>query len=212
MAKTNSYGLPEFTGKLGGVVHSKWNTINTARAYQPNVSNPKTVLQTNQRKRLSLLVALARKILTVIRYSFNELAVKKSSYNVFIQKNIQNVSEESQPLEFNDMRLVAFSAGTLTPPTFTARPTAAAGNVNFTLETANPNDNPSDELIIVAYDSVTGEAVIAETGIKRSQSGTLKSVTMTNSNASIVDVYFFFTNTSRSKNSNNVSEFALNIG
>lgn len=73
------------TGKIGSMVYSISGGQMIAREYQPNVANPSTVAQVNQRARLKLASQIAAALATVIVIPRDGL---QSSRNLFIKKNM----------------------------------------------------------------------------------------------------------------------------
>lgn len=80
------------TGKLGGIVYSVNSGQMIAREYQPNVSNPNTEAQVNQRAKLKLMSQVAAALAPVIVIPKEGL---KSSRNLFIKKNFDKTSADS---------------------------------------------------------------------------------------------------------------------
>lgn len=81
-------GYLKGTGKLGNMVTSVVAGQTIARDYNPNVANPNTVAQMNQRSKLKLLSQLAAALAPVITIPKSGL---KSSRNLFISKNYDMV-------------------------------------------------------------------------------------------------------------------------
>lgn len=79
------------TGKLGGIVYSVNSGQMIAREYQPNVSNPNTEAQVNQRAKLKLMSQVAAALAPVIVIPKEGL---KSSRNLFIKKNFDKTSAD----------------------------------------------------------------------------------------------------------------------
>lgn len=52
------YGFLNGSGKIGSIVVSKVNGRTIAREYNPNVSNPSTIAQVNQRARMKIAAQL----------------------------------------------------------------------------------------------------------------------------------------------------------
>lgn len=75
-------------GKLGSMIVSTVYGETIARDYQPNVGNPSTVGQVNQRSRLKLASQLAAAMSNVIVIPRDGL---KSSRNLFIKKNMGSI-------------------------------------------------------------------------------------------------------------------------
>lgn len=91
MARINSI-IGKVTGKIGGMVFSSTGGEVIAREYNPNVANPNTTAQVNQRAKLKLLSQIAAALAPVIVIPKEGL---KSSRNLFIKKNFSSVDAES---------------------------------------------------------------------------------------------------------------------
>ena len=91
MARINSI-IGKVTGKIGGMVFSSTGGAVIAREYNPNVSNPNTSKQVDQRAKLKLLSQIAAALAPVIVIPKEGL---KSSRNLFIKKNFSSVDAES---------------------------------------------------------------------------------------------------------------------
>lgn len=87
MARINSI-LGKINGKVGNMVFASTGGEVIAREYNPNVSNPSTTNQVNQRAKLKLMSQLAAALAPVIVVPKEGL---KSSRNLFIKKNIGSV-------------------------------------------------------------------------------------------------------------------------
>ena len=85
-------GFLKGVGKIENIVVSQMGGVSIARAYQPNVSNPSTLLQVNQRARLKLASQLAAALAPVIAMAKQGLV---SGRNLFISKNMPWISAES---------------------------------------------------------------------------------------------------------------------
>lgn len=79
-------------GKIGAVVYSTNAGQIIAREYNPNVANPSTAKQVNQRAKLKLMSQLAATLAPVIVIPKEGL---KSSRNLFIKKNMGNAYAEN---------------------------------------------------------------------------------------------------------------------
>lgn len=84
MAKMTSL-MGKVNGKVGAVVYSTTSGQIIAREYNPNVKNPNTISQVNQRARLKLMSQMAAILAPVIVIPREGL---KSSRNLFIKKNM----------------------------------------------------------------------------------------------------------------------------
>lgn len=81
-------GFLKGTGKVGNIVVSTISGQTVAREYQPNVSNPNTQAQVEQRSKLKLLSQLSAALAPVIAMPKDGLT---SSRNQFIRANMGNV-------------------------------------------------------------------------------------------------------------------------
>lgn len=82
-------GFLRGTGKVENLVVSQTAGVTIARAYQPNVSNPKTEKQVDQRARLKLASQIAAAMSPVIAIPKNGLV---SARNAFIKKNMDLIT------------------------------------------------------------------------------------------------------------------------
>lgn len=85
-------GFLKGVGKIENIVVSQMGGVSIARAYQPNVSNPSTLPQVNQRARLKLASQLAAALAPVIAMAKKGLV---SGRNQFIAKNMPWISADS---------------------------------------------------------------------------------------------------------------------
>ena len=96
-------------GKVGNVVFSVSGGENVARAYQPNVSNPNTAAQVDQRARLKLMSQIAAALAPVIVIPKEGL---KSSRNLFIKKNFDKSSADNgvAQITYENLQITAGNA------------------------------------------------------------------------------------------------------
>lgn len=85
-------GFLKGVGKIENIVVSQVGGYSIARAYQPNVSNPSTLPQVNQRARLKLASQLAAALAPVIAMAKQGLV---SGRNQFIAKNMPWISSDN---------------------------------------------------------------------------------------------------------------------
>lgn len=85
-------GFLKGVGKIENLVISQMGGVTVARAYQPSVKNPSTLLQVNQRARLKLASQLAASLAPVIAMAKQGLV---SGRNQFISKNMPWISADS---------------------------------------------------------------------------------------------------------------------
>lgn len=104
------------TGKLGSSVFSINSGEQIVRQYQPNVANPSTASQVEQRSKLKLMSQLAAAYAPVLAFRKNGMV---SARNMFISKNIENVSYEEEVATIN-LPAMALTAGTTAIPAVSA--------------------------------------------------------------------------------------------
>lgn len=82
-------GFLKGVGKIENIVVSQMGGVSIARAYQPNVKNPKTEKQVDQRARLKLASQIAAAMSPVIAIPKSGLV---SARNAFIKKNMDLIT------------------------------------------------------------------------------------------------------------------------
>lgn len=85
-------GFLKGVGKIENIVVSQTGGVSIARAYQPNVKNPSTMPQVNQRARLKLASQLAAAMAPVIAMARQGLV---SGRNQFITKNMPLITADN---------------------------------------------------------------------------------------------------------------------
>lgn len=110
-------------GKVGSMVYSTVGGQMIARAYNPNVSNPNTVAQTNQRASFKLLSQIAAVMAPVIAIPKEGL---RSSRNLFVKKNAGNAIATNgvAQITYENLQLTNSSVGI---PAIVATRAAATG-------------------------------------------------------------------------------------
>lgn len=123
------YGYLKGNGKLGNIVVSQVGGETIARDYQPNVSNPNTQMQVNQRGRFKLMTQIAAALAPVIAIPKKGLV---SGRNQFVSRNIGQVyaNDNVTSVSVENLQLTAGSSGL---PAVVASRTAAAGSVSVKL-------------------------------------------------------------------------------
>lgn len=84
-------GFLKGVGKIENIVVSQTGGVSIARAYQPNVKNPSTLPQVNQRARLKLASQLAAALAPVVAMAKQGLV---SGRNQFISKNMPLITAD----------------------------------------------------------------------------------------------------------------------
>lgn len=109
MAIVNSI-LGKMNGKIGNVVTSSVGGEVIVREYNPNVANPNTAAQVDQRAKLKLMSQIAAALSPVIVIPKEGL---KSSRNLFIKKNFNSVYAQSgvAQITYENLQLTNGNAG-----------------------------------------------------------------------------------------------------
>lgn len=102
--------VSKFRGKLGAVVYSVNTGVQIAREYNPQVKNPNTINQMNQRSRLKLASQLAAALSSVIAIPREGLV---SPRNMFIKGNMDFISanEGQTMISYENIQLTKGVAG-----------------------------------------------------------------------------------------------------
>lgn len=102
--------LGKMNGKAGGLVFSIVAGQTIAREYNPNVANPSTVAQVDQRAKMKLMSQLAAVMAPVIVIPKEGL---KSSRNLFIKKNFEScvASDGVAQITYENIQLTNGTAG-----------------------------------------------------------------------------------------------------
>lgn len=103
-------GFLRGTGKVENLVVSQTGGVTIARAYQPNVANPSTLPQINQRARMKLASQLAAALAPVIAMVKQGLV---SGRNQFIAKNMPWISSDNgvAQVSYENLQLTNGTAG-----------------------------------------------------------------------------------------------------
>lgn len=103
-------GFLKGVGKIENIVVSQMGGVSIARAYQPNVKNPSTMPQVNQRARLKLASQLAAAFAPVIAIAKMGLV---SGRNQFISKNMPLITsdEGTAQVAYENLQLTSGTAG-----------------------------------------------------------------------------------------------------
>lgn len=98
------------SGKVGGLVYSTSGGETIVREYNPNVSNPSTIAQVNQRARMKLMSQLSACLAPVIAMSKSGLTSKR---NKFVKANFDNTyaSQGAAQISYENVQLTEGSIG-----------------------------------------------------------------------------------------------------
>lgn len=127
MGKINSI-LGKINGKVGNMVFASTGGEVIAREYNPNVSNPSTTNQVNQRAKLKLMSQIAAALAPVIVIPKEGL---KSSRNLFIKKNISSVDAHEGIAQVTYENLQITNGNAAIPAIHIVRSQAAGTQVNL---------------------------------------------------------------------------------
>ncbi len=181
-------GFLKGVGKIENIVVSQTGGVTIARAYQPNVSNPKTEKQVDQRARLKLASQIAAAMSPVIAIPKNGLV---SARNAFIKKNMDLITAMEGTAQMMFAKIQLTNGSIPLPPlkasfsdngyfTFglTSDPGDSISRMVYCLFKKNADgkleffkscvtENPTnDKDYLVGEDGLTGEVVVYGYGIK----------------------------------------------
>lgn len=139
---TSLYG--KTTGKIGSIVFSTSGGETIAREYNPNVANPSTQAQVNQRARMKLMSQLSASLAPVIVIPKNGL---KSSRNLFVKKNFEQTmaSNGVAQISYENVQLTAGNAGL---PQIVATRNSQSG---VTIQLAESADESVSRVVYIMY-------------------------------------------------------------
>ena len=98
------------TGKVGGLVYATSGGEQIIREYNPQVSNPSTIAQVNQRARMKLMSQLSACLAPVIAMTKDGLTSKR---NKFVKVNFENsyATEGTAQISYENVQLTEGSIG-----------------------------------------------------------------------------------------------------
>lgn len=139
---TSLYG--KTTGKIGSIVFSTSGGETIAREYNPNVANPSTEAQVNQRARMKLMSQLSASLAPVIVIPKDGL---KSSRNLFVKKNFgaSMAANGVAQISYENVQLTAGNAGL---PQIVATRNAQSG---VTVQLADSADASISRVVYIMY-------------------------------------------------------------
>lgn len=193
-------GLGQFSGKVGGVVFAVSNGEQIVRAYQPVVSNPKSVGQSMQRAKGNLAGRISSFTpKTAIMGLGRNGRMRRGEFLRNILKNAQVDTLQNGYKAKIDNAKVLFSKGAVQLSITNPVVAATATTVGVTLTGVSASSIPEEEyatmqtrLVAMVYDSTTQDLVEVETKIvnKPTQGATAATLIAVNHpEGFIVDVY-----------------------
>ena len=172
MARLDQGLLGGYSGRLGTTVGATWKGINVVRTYQPNVANPRTQAQTDQRQLFRDVVQFGSFYLAdVIKPFWDRGAKRMSGYNAFVSANTRAMKSFGG----FDPELLIIGDGRMGSPVFEYKITPSNGHVDVDWDVASPvmYGKGTDKLYMFIF-NFAGEVIGSSLGIvTRDQEGML---------------------------------------
>ncbi len=161
--------LGGFSGKVGTVVGSFWRGISYIRAVAPNIANPRTPAQVNQRNKFKAMVAFLQPIQTFINVGYKSFAIGQTAVNAAMSYNVKNAITGTAPDFSVDYPNALVSRGRLTAvETASASLEAGVLTVDWTSNAGDGNASSSDKALVLIYNPDRNQAkVVLESGAVR---------------------------------------------
>lgn len=180
MGKANQGIFGGWTKKVGNVVGRIVQGQNVYSIYQPNVSNPRTVEQQQNRAKFTLLSRFMSAMLPAIRLGFRNLDGYESgsAYSAALGYNSKlNIVGGSYPNYEILVNKAVISEGSVALP---YDPSGSASEGEYTATWADNSGQgdaeASDIAVVVIYNQTKGECVVGERKDKRSDRTTKVSI------------------------------------
>lgn len=160
MGKISKGILGGFSGKVGTVIGSSWNSISYMRSLAESYNDPKTEKQVCQRGRFAETVRFLKTIAPYLRVGYEKPTAGQSAYSSamsYVLRNAVNGCGDEATVEFPKALV---SRGSLTMVT-DATVEAAGGKLSFTWtdNSGNGNAQADDAAMVLAFNKVKAEAV-----------------------------------------------------
>ena len=203
MGKITQGILGPFSGKCGGIVGGSWKGIATIKGYQPQVSNPKTASQIENRSKLAFVVAFAQAILaTVIKPLWDRFQSGMSGYNAFVSVN-KSLFTTASPSDFS---LLVTSRGKMAATEMesaTADESESSIIISWADDTGEGFKLATDKAYVVVANPATGFVKGFATGVVRSDTQVTLSLPISTMGANAYHCYLSFLRADGSVVSNN---------
>lgn len=168
MSKSITAGMyGKVVNKAGGLVWALWNGLNTQRAHNAHVSNPRTTLQLQVRAHFSVLAQLAKAFRPALLMAMHSTAKAATNtiYGWFIKVNYPIVSISAGGLVTVDYSSLKVTKGG-------CRSVNTSGSIDWgttehlTIQVPISNDgltdeNKDDEVFLVVFDPETKASVLS---------------------------------------------------
>jgi len=151
MTKVQNPIIGRSSGKFANGIFGTWKGINVLRSLPESVANPQTKIQMNQRNKNTSVVWASIWYRAAYLIGFAKVAIKKSEFNVFIQRNINVIGQDGDftilPILVENIVLAQGTLGSNGPATATA----SGGNITVTWSPTPlyPSDSNTDKTVIV---------------------------------------------------------------
>lgn len=136
-------GFLKGVGKIENIVVSQMGGVSIARAYQPNVKNPSTLPQVNQRARLKLASQLAAAMAPVIAMARQGLI---SGRNQFIAKNMPLITADQGTAQVSFENLQVTNGAVALPAIVVSRESNA-----LTVKLAATAETAVSQIVYILY-------------------------------------------------------------
>ena len=188
--------------KFGTAVFAKQFGKNTMRTKPMEVKNPRTTGQVNQRNKFSLMVAEGRKVNTMLKVSFHNMALEMTPFNVFIKQNIKTAITGAPGSYAIDYSLLIIAKGPLFKTSGIHAGAALAKSVKRTWDPPIDPADPSnlDLLYVASYNESKNEWFYSKTTVTR-QTGLHQQTVPDSWVGDTVHVYSFFVSPDGRQNS-----------
>ena len=161
MAKLAMGILGGFAGKVGTVVGSFWKGVPTIRAYNPNVSNPNSPAQLEQRAKFSAVIGFLKPLTVFLRTGFKSLAVKMTEFNAAMAYNLDKAITGIYPNFTIDYPKASVSRGNLAGALNAVAGSTVQEEIEFTWYNNSGIDGslPEDKVMLVVYNPTKDHAI-----------------------------------------------------
>ncbi len=123
--------LGGFSGRVGTVVGSTWNSVHYMRALALSVGNPRTEKQQSQRSKFALTLSFLQAITPYVREGYRNYADRCTAFNAAMSYLLKNAVTGSGPDISIDYAKAMVARGSLTP-VVGAEAASEGGKVTFT--------------------------------------------------------------------------------
>ena len=160
MGKIKKGILGGFSGKVGNVVGTSWNSISCMRSLAGSYHDPKTEKQVCQRGKFAQAVRFLKTMIPYLRVGYMDPEPGQSAYSSAMSYVLKNAVDGCGAGAAVDFGKAMVSRGSLVVPT-DAAVAASAGKLSFTWtdNSGNGNAGAEDVAMVLAFNKVKAEAV-----------------------------------------------------